>query len=300
MDDVSFNDSKIFCVQFTGCILLPLFAEKMTEPETELLIEEHMSECPKCREKYTGIETEATTAVDTAEPLRSLKKEIHRRRRFSALIAGLLVFTLAVICMYHTISMKPIQWEDGLIAVKGIETVTPNDRLGCHYYHIRGQERIPPQEYSGPALILDMDSRIALLETEAAEEDGIVTAIIQGVGVSSVFNQEVPQPAEEIVIYPVPDRLIYGYDDSQMILWGEELNGGVQVLPRLALTYYLILSVFAAALSGVLWFLCRNKQRSWIIRQVFIAPLSYIMAHLSIIGTRQPASLSRVISALSC
>lgn len=114
--------------------------------------------------------------------------------------------------------MKPIQWEDGLIAVKGIETVTPNDRLGRHYYHIRGQERIPPQEYSGPALILDMDSRIALLETEAAEEDGIVTAIIQGVGVSSVFNQEVPQPAEEIVIYPVPDRLIYGYDDSQMIL----------------------------------------------------------------------------------
>lgn len=74
MDDVSFNDSKIFCVQFTGCILLPLFAEKMTEPKTELLIEEHMKECPKCREKYTGIETEATTAVDTAEPLRSLKK----------------------------------------------------------------------------------------------------------------------------------------------------------------------------------------------------------------------------------
>ena len=28
--------------------LLPLFAEKMTEPETQSLIEEHLKECPEC------------------------------------------------------------------------------------------------------------------------------------------------------------------------------------------------------------------------------------------------------------
>ena len=36
--------------------LLPLYAEKMTEPETQKLMEEHLESCPDCREELSQIE----------------------------------------------------------------------------------------------------------------------------------------------------------------------------------------------------------------------------------------------------
>ena len=62
--------------------LLPLYAEKMIETETQELVDEHLADCPECRAKLSGIETGTgtETPVDTVKPLASLKKQIRRRR----------------------------------------------------------------------------------------------------------------------------------------------------------------------------------------------------------------------------
>ena len=267
--------------------LLPLYAEKMTEPETQSLMEEHLRECPDCQKKFTEIESGFSPTVDTAAPLRTLKKEITRRRWQAALIAGLFVFVAIVTCFYHADSLKPIPWEEGLVSVKGIEAITPETRYGRQYRNIGGQKTLPPHEYTGEALILDLDSRIAGTETEVIEhDDGTVTAILQGFGGSSSFGQSLTHQGGEIMIYPVPDRLIYGYENPQKLLWGEPLNGGVEVLPRLTLSYYALIAAALAALSGLLWFAFRKKPWSRVLRQVFFAPVSYIMSHLLIMGFR--------------
>ena len=64
------------------------------------------------------------------------------------------------------------------------------------------------------------------------------------------------------------------------------MSGGVEILPRLALAAYLLAALAAAAVLGLFWFLFRRKDRSWILRQLFFAPLSYAAAHYLILGFR--------------
>ena len=269
--------------------LLPLYSEEMVEPDTKILVEEHLPECPDCQRKYSEIKAgspaAADTAASTATPLRTLKKQIRSRRWFAALIAAMFVFVIAVTYVYHTGSLKPVAWEDGLFTVEGIETVTPENDADCHYTNIDANGTLSFPEYNGSALILEMDGRIVGVETEIIEEGDSVTAIVQGFGKNASSGQNVSQTGK-MAIYPLPDRVIYGYEDPQTLLWGEPPEGGVQVLPRLALSYYVLIAAMLAVLSGLLWFILRKRDRSWIIRQLFFAPLSYILAHLLIMGLR--------------
>ena len=88
-----------------------------------------------------------------------------------------------------------------------------------------------------------------------------------------------------MTLYPVPDRLLYSVGSQQQLLWGEPMNGGVEVLPRLALAFYIYVAAGLALSSGVVWVFLRNRDISWIPRQVFFAPVSYLIAHLLIKGT---------------
>ena len=88
-----------------------------------------------------------------------------------------------------------------------------------------------------------------------------------------------------MTFFPVPDLLLYGVGSQQQILWGEPMNGGVEVLPRLALALYIIVAAGLALISGVVWLFLRNRDISWIPRQVFFAPVSYLIAHFLIKGT---------------
>ena len=268
--------------------LLPLHAEGMTEPETRRLMEEHLRECPDCRERLAGMAEKETAAVDTSAPLQALKREIRKRRWQAALLAALLVLTAAVTCFYHAYVLKPLPWQEGLVEAAGVRTMTDGE-LYNRTVRIRSGEA----DVLGPgkdALVLRTDSRILGMETEIIEEeDGTVTVILQGFGRGTSFAQDVAPQTGETMVYPVPDRLIYGYREGQRLLWGEPLSGGVEVLPRLALGYYALLAAALAALTGLSWFLLRHRPWSWILRQSFFAPAAYLLAHLLLKGL-QPAS----------
>ena len=251
--------------------LLPLFAENMTEPETRTLIEEHLRECPECQKKYAELEPDAAPAAAAAAPIRTLKKEIRRRRWYAALIAGLIVFVAIVAYFHHAGSVKPIPWQDGLAEAIGVRTADPASAGQA------GEE----------GLALRISGRISAARTEMTEEeDGTVTAILQGFGRDASLDQNITYQDGELLICPVPDRLIYGYESPQKLLWGKPLNGGVEVLPRLALTYYLLMAAAAAALLGLLWLILRHQPWRWILRQAFFLPVSYIAAHLLLMGLR--------------
>ena len=265
--------------------LLPLYAEKMTEPETQSLIEEHLQDCPECQKRYAEMDVHESGTVDTASGLRTLKREIRRRRWWTALAAGLIVFVCIVISYYHAGCLKPTPWEEGLVEVTGIETRDSDDVLTQDVRISDAESGLPAS--GREALVLKMDGRIRGTQTEVMEEDGTVTAVIQGFGMQPSFSQP-PLLLQEgsMTICPVPDRLIYGFEQPQKLLWGEPMNGGVQVLARLALAYYVLIAGAAALLSGLLWLIFRGWKRSWIFRQVFFAPIAYLLAHLLLMGLR--------------
>ena len=257
--------------------LLPLYAEKMTEPETQQLIGEHLEGCAGCRKKLSQIEVGTGAAVDTAKPLKVLKKEIQKRRWFTAIIASLCVFVAVYTVFYHENEMKLIPWEEGLIEVQGIES-RPMEEVFSE------QELVEQNGSAVDVLVIKADSRInGYQESVFRDDDGTSTVIIQAWSVN-LRSAGTNRDYTEQVYYPVPDRLIYCDESQHQLLWGEPMNGGVEVLPRLALAYYLCAAVLLAAVFGLVWFFLRNRDYRWIPRQLFFAPASYVLAHVLIKG----------------
>ncbi len=262
--------------------LLPLYAEKMVEPETEDLIGQHLAECPVCRKKLSELNTDTGTPVETVKPLRALKKQIRKRRWYAAVLAALCVFVAVCTFFYHESKMQLVPWEEGLIEVKGIES-RPRAEM---YREVIYEEDTSAESRNAAVdvLILRTSSRInGIHETTFLDEDGTATTMLQG---WTSHRRGITKEYNEMTICPVPDCLIYEDGNQQQIIWGEPLNGGLETLPRLALGYYMIMAVFAALVSGIIWFFLRNSRKSRIIRQIFFAPLSYLAAHLLIKGFR--------------
>ena len=286
--------------------LLPLYAEKMVEPETENLVTEHLADCSDCRQRLSALNVVAEPAIDTVKPLLNLKKQIRIRRWRAVAIAALCVFIILLTFFYHSGKTQFLDWQEGLIVVKGVETITPDDRAGRSYCLL--SKLMPaPDQYTGEALILKtFGPSSGIISSVFPEEDGTYTVALQMFSANSqVPNLEVwsegysknPELEQlrafrdnnveynELVLYPVPDRVIYGYGNSQKLLWGEPLNGGFEVLPRLSMAYYLLIAAILAVVSGLLWFILREKKAGRIMRQVFFTPIAYLMAHLLLKGT---------------
>ncbi len=266
---------KIPCAMIRD--LLPLYAEKMVEPETESLVKEHLEECAECRNKLAGMEAETGTTVDTAKPLQTLKKEIRKRRWIAAAIAALCVFIAVFTWFYHANEWKLVPWEEGLIEVAGTEE-RPYEEV-----FEPGNDPAESRPSTVEVLIVKVDSRInGTNESVFRDDDGTETVLLEGWTTNGSGN--FVRDYHEMTFCPVPDRLIYDDGSSQKLVWGKPLNGGVATLPRLTLGYYVILAFIVAAVSGIAWFILRKNDKSWIARQVFFAPVSYLGAHFLIKG----------------
>ena len=267
--------------------LLPLYTEKLVEPETQQLVEEHLADCAGCREKLSALHEKAEPVIETAAPLLNLKKQLRVRRWRAVAIAALAVFILLFTCFYHAGKTTLLPWTEGLIRVQGVETITPENRFGRTYHMLdeQNEEKFAPENYTGEALVFHADSSVAETWcTSFRDDDGTVTVLLQGVGREAPRGQA-GDTERELVLYPVPDRVYYGPDSSRMLLWGEPMNGGVEVLPRLALNAYFLIAALLAVVSAGLWFLLRRKKAGNILRQIFFAPAAYLLAHLLLKGT---------------
>ncbi len=77
--------------------LLPLYAEKLTAPETCEFIEAHIKTCPECRAALAELSAPAQStlpAEEAAAPLKTVKKKLRRKR---LLIAAGAVLATAVL-----------------------------------------------------------------------------------------------------------------------------------------------------------------------------------------------------------
>ena len=265
--------------------LLPLYAEDMIEEETRALVDEHLEECSECSQRLEEIKATAAvpaenTTVDTAKPLLALKKMINKRRWMTAAIAALCVFILLVSAFHRINDMHQVPWEEGLIQVIGVEKMADVEKRNSPFPE---EEEAIQQPDESRVLTLQFDSKITGINSaREIMEDGTVTEIIQGW--SNNPNKKLTGDYSEITFCPVPDRVMYDTGNGQVLLWGEPADGGVVIMPRLALASYAILACCLASLSALLWFLFRNRQCAPIFRQVFFAPVSYLAGHLLIKG----------------
>ena len=264
--------------------LLPLYAEEMIEEETRALVDEHLEECSECSQKLEEIKAAAAvpaenTAVDTAKPLLALKKMINKRRWITAAIAALCVFILLVSAFHRINEWHQVPWEEGLIQVTGVEKMADVEKRNSPFPEEEEAIRLPDESMG---LTIQFDSKISGIHSTMEKNENGTTEIIQGW--SNNPNKKLTGDYSEYTCCPVPDRVMYDTGRGQILLWGEPEDGGVVIMPRLALASYAILACCLASLSALLWFLFRNRQCASILRQVFFVPVSYLAGHLLIKG----------------
>ena len=273
--------------------LLPLYAENMVEQETKVLIEDHLNECGDCRKKLSEMNTPTERSVDTITPLRNLKKQIRKKRIYAAALAALCVFVGVYTWFFRAADIRMIPWQDGLMEVAGIESDAPeNDsaderdtEAGKSAASVPTEKPDPADHHNDEALVLKVNSIVnGVQEHFVVDEEG-TTLIIQAISTNR-YSGDLPQSYYEYTVIPVPDRVIYGLRQPQHFLWGRPMNGGAEILPRLALAYYLMIALAAAAGCGLIWLILRKWKYSWVLRQLFFAPISYILSHLLLKGMK--------------
>ncbi len=272
--------------------LLPLYAENMVEQETKALIEEHLNECADCREKLSAMNAPPEKPVDTVRPLQNLKKQIRKKRLYAAALAALAVFVGVYTYFFRTTAIQLIPWQDGLIEVVGVKADHSEDNVNER--DTETGESVVYSPTTAPytakptdeGLVLNVNSIVNGFEEHiVVDDDGTHTLFIQALSTNQ-HSDHLAQSYYESTIFPVPDRLIYGLEQPQTLLWGTPMKGGVEILPRLALAYYLMIALVAAGICGLIWGILRNWTYSWILRQLFFVPISYILSHLLLKGMK--------------
>ena len=273
--------------------LLPLYAENMVEPETKVLIEEHLNECDDCKKKLSEMNAPAENPVDTVKPLQNLKKQIRKKRLYTAALAALIVFVGVYTHFFRTMAIQLIPWQDGLIEIVGVKTYQPEDAAADGRDTETGESVAPlpatapyTAKHTDEGLVLNVNSIVNGFEEHiVVDDDGTHTLFIQALS-SNRHSDNLAQSYYESTFFPVPDRLIYGLQQPQTLLWGKPMEGGLEILPRLALAYYLLIAFAAAGVCGLIWGILRKRKNSWIMRQLFFAPISYIQSHLLLKGMK--------------
>ena len=274
--------------------LLPLYAENLASEESAALLREHLETCAQCREYLETLKAPAAPESDSRAPMERLKKELRRRRWRAASLAALVVFTALFAVLARLISEEPVAYDPALLRVEGLEPYDPAEE---HALSVTLHQDVPT-EGERSALVLSRAQEVTGVKSEwvVDEDTGVTTVYLQyfrsraelmiddAEGSFAVERRE--DAGGRDVFYPAPDRLVYGFGPDQVLLWGEELSGGVQILPRLMLSYLAILALGAEAVLGALWALRRTKPERVLWRQLFFAPLSWLLGEALVKGTQ--------------
>lgn len=243
--------------------LLPLYAEDLTSEETKELIHVHLDGCTDCRKQLEAMRTPPAPAPDGAAALRAVKKEFRRRRVLAVLLAALLVFLPLFALLAHSTDKIAVPYEDGLISVESVE----ND-----------------------VMTFSVDGRVSGVDSQLCPDpdNGETTLLVQAWSNSWNESRGLAPERGSYSVSPAPDRVIYGYgtarSDKQELLYGEPMQGGLMLLPRLVLGYYLLYDAVLAVIFVLLWSVKRKAKAGEIFRGLFFATLAYPIGHLLIKG----------------
>lgn len=243
--------------------LLPLYAEDLASEESKQVVDEHLADCPDCRARLETLKEPAAPEPDASQALRAVKKEFRRRRVLAVLLAALLVFLPLFALLAHSTDKIAVPYEDGLISVESVE----ND-----------------------VMTFSVDGRVSGVDSQLCPDpdNGETTLLLQAWSNSWNESRGLAPERGSYSVSPAPDRVIYGYgtarSDKQELLYGEPMQGGIMLLPRLVLGYYLLYDAVLAVIFVLLWSVKRKTRAGEIFRCLFFATLAYPIGHLMIKG----------------
>jgi hypothetical protein len=247
--------------------LLPLYAEGIASEDSRKLVEEHLSECPSCKKQFTVMTSQS--AINKAKvqakenSLLLVKRELRKRKTTLTAFVGAIIF-LVMVTVFAQLTAPRYQ-----PFTKALVTITEKDDGSVYATFADSVTGWRATGYT------DADSGKEVMEIEAWST---LWDRLTGVGPQTIMISS-PEHPIDLVYY-------CANEEEAVVIYGTAPeSGGMIVLPRLVLTYYVLIALAAAILLGILWLIFRKKGTAGnVIGYCALAPLSYLIGTFCIKG----------------
>lgn len=255
--------------------LLPLYEEDMLREETKEFVDGHLSQCAACRAELDALKADVKPAPVSAQPLRDLKRQLRRKKLTAVLLAVALALTLATAGFAYLTAPQYLPYNAADWSVH-----EPDASLDAV---LNGEEHIciePLTPVSGTEVesVIDPDSGETVYIISAWR-----TLLDKWLGKLDTVNGN----GDNLILLDTTNcRVVYYAQNNgqeNMVLYGER-SGGVISLPRLALGYYVLLSLALFITLGIAFFVCRKKKAGKTLGYLALIPASYLAGHLLVKG----------------
>lgn len=247
--------------------ILPLYVENMVSEDTKEIVEEHIKDCEECKKELEEMKSSIDLPLDTdTTPLRRIKTTMRRKKIQTIIFSTMVTMVIIAIAIGYLTVPEHIPYHEGLISF-----IESNDGMVIAIFS---------PEVTGYTINAE----------PSKTDDGIVYYINTW---DSIWNRNIiKKSVNNIVLNPEGEEVAavyyYNADGSEDILiYGKDQypTGGVISLPRLVLSYYFLLAVVLALISGIILFSWRKREKLRnIMLYIFLLPMSYILAHIFIKG----------------
>ena len=285
--------------------LLPLYAEDMLREGTKEYVDGHLAQCEACRAELAALKADVPSAPVNAQPLRSLKKQLRRKKFTAVLLAVTLALTLAAVGFAYLTAPQYLpysetEWTvaraDGAVTAEGLADLSGVESISVNLLTpVSGTEVTSTQEPdSGKTVYFitawrtpldtwrgafdeakDAPSATNTAERMQREADTLQGALGKVESARTLFTLDTANCA---AVYYSPNN---GQDD--VLLCGS-MDGGIISMPRLALGYYVLLSLALLIPLSIAFFLYRRKKAGKALGHLALIPACYLTGHLLVKG----------------
>lgn len=242
--------------------LLPLVAENMASPASSEMVNAHLLECETCRKVLEEMKKTPPAVGEQREGavLDRLKRAILRRRVLAAVCA--LFITAAALFGVFCVLERP-------------------DYLPSTV--MNGTEELP----DGGIVLRFTDQaqrcRVDYVTNENGEQEAVVLA--WKTALTEFLGNDLS--GTETVIAPGTVRIWYSsnpYEDSDTLLWGRPVDGGLVSLPRSVLAFYFAAALLAGCVFALLGALLRGRRVGFVPVHLAVGLLGFAVSVLLVTG----------------
>ena len=285
--------------------LLPLYAEDMLREGTKEYVDGHLAQCEACRAELAALRADVPSAPVNAQPLRSLKKQLRRKKFTAVLLAVTLALTLAAAGFAYLTAPQYLpysetEWTvaraDGAVTVEELADLSGVESISVNLLTpVSGTEVTSTQEPDSGKTVYFITAWRTPLDTwrgafdktgdapnahsandrTQREADALQGALGKVESARTLFTLDTANCA---AVYYSPNN---GQDD--VLLCGSR-DSGIISLPRLALGYYVLLSLALLIPLSIAFFLCRRKKAGKVLGHLALIPACYLTGHLLVKG----------------
>ena len=278
--------------------LLPLYAEDMLREETKKFVDAHLAQCEACRAELAALKADVTPAPVNAQPLRSLKKQLRRKKFTAVLLAVTLALTLAAAGFAYLTAPQYLPYDetewtvaraDGAVTAEGLADLSGVESISVNLLTpVSGTEVTSTQDPDSGKTVYFITAWRTPLDTWCGtfdvsdtgdhaqrEANALLDALGETESARTLFTLDATNCT---AIYYSPNN---GQDD--VLLCGSR-DGGIISLPRLALGYYVLLSLALLIPLSIAFFLCRRKKAGKALGHLALIPACYLLGHLLVKG----------------